>query len=113
MLTRFPLGPAGLDAGEADGGSVTLIPRFSSVRILRKTGRPRTRWVGVALRLYFYAISATWLLYAVGGALCVALQLDRGCDMATGSISNPAPAMPAAPIRRSTSSERDSTSRRL
>ncbi len=44
----------------------------------RKSGRPRTRWLGVALMLYPYAVSRTWLLYAVGLALCAAILLDRG-----------------------------------
>jgi len=44
----------------------------------RKLERPRTRWLGVALMLYPYAVSATWLLYAVGLALCAGVWLDRG-----------------------------------
>lgn len=43
----------------------------------RKAGRPKTLWIGVALMLYPYAISRTWLLYAVGAALCAGLLLDR------------------------------------
>jgi hypothetical protein len=34
--------------------------------------------MGVALMLYPYVISETWLLYLVGAALCAALYLDRG-----------------------------------
>jgi hypothetical protein len=30
-----------------------------------------TKWIGVVLMLYPYVISTTWLLYAVGAALCV------------------------------------------
>ena len=44
----------------------------------RKTVRPRTKWLGVALMFYPYAISQTWLLYVAGAALCVAVYLDRG-----------------------------------
>jgi hypothetical protein len=44
----------------------------------KKVQRARSRWLGVALMLYPYAVSATWLLYAVGAALCVALYLERG-----------------------------------
>lgn len=44
----------------------------------RKAGRRTTTWLGVALMLYPYAVSATWLLYAVGLALCAGLWLDRG-----------------------------------
>jgi chromate transport protein ChrA len=43
----------------------------------KKAQRPRTKWLGVALMLYPYAISMTWLLYVVGVALCVAVYVDR------------------------------------
>ena len=33
--------------------------------------------IGVGLMLYPYAISQTWLLYAVGVALCVGLYVTR------------------------------------
>jgi hypothetical protein len=39
-------------------------------------GRPRTKWLGVALMLYPYVIWNTWMLYAVGIALCVAVWRD-------------------------------------
>ena len=44
----------------------------------RKSGRRRTLWLGVALMFYPYAISSTWLLYAVGAALYAGVALDRG-----------------------------------
>lgn len=44
----------------------------------KKTGRPRTRWLGLALMLYPYAVSNTGWLYAVGIALCAVIALDRG-----------------------------------
>ena len=34
---------------------------------------PRVRWLGLALMLYCYVTSPTWLLYGVGIALCVAI----------------------------------------
>ena len=34
---------------------------------------PPIRWIGLALMLYGYVVSPTWLLYAVGVALCVAI----------------------------------------
>jgi hypothetical protein len=34
---------------------------------------PPIRWLGLALMLYGYVVSPTWLLYAVGVALCVAI----------------------------------------
>lgn len=43
----------------------------------RRSGRPRTTWLGVALMLYPYAVSRTWLLYAVGMALCAGVLVDR------------------------------------
>ncbi len=43
----------------------------------KRAGRPRTRWLGVALMLYPYAIAQTWLLYVVGAALCVGVFIDR------------------------------------
>jgi hypothetical protein len=43
----------------------------------RRTERPPTKWIGVALMLYPYVISSTWLLYGIGLALCVGLVLDQ------------------------------------
>lgn len=43
----------------------------------RKRGRRRTTWLGVGLMVYPYAISRTWLLYAVGVALCAGIFFDR------------------------------------
>jgi hypothetical protein len=50
---------------------------IAAFRYGRKSGRPRTLWLGVALMVYPYAISSTWLLYAVGAALCAGIVLDR------------------------------------
>ena len=36
----------------------------------RKTSRATLTWAGVALMLYPYAISQTWLLWVLGLALC-------------------------------------------
>ena len=44
----------------------------------KHNGRPRTRWLGVALMLYPYVVWQTWLLYLVGIGLCVAVWFDRG-----------------------------------
>ena len=46
-------------------------------RIGRREARPRTKWIGVGLMFYPYAVSNTWLLYAVGAALCAGLWWDR------------------------------------
>ena len=42
-----------------------------------KAGKPMTKWIGLALMLYSYATSETWMLYAVGAGLCVAMALFR------------------------------------
>ncbi len=43
----------------------------------RKNERRITMWLGVALMVYPYGISATWLLYVVGVALCAGMFFDR------------------------------------
>lgn len=35
------------------------------------------KWIGIALMLFPYAISETWLMYAVGAGLCAALFFFR------------------------------------
>ncbi len=42
----------------------------------RKTGRPRTKWLGVALMLYPYLVWNTWMLYLAGIALCAWLWVE-------------------------------------
>ncbi len=39
----------------------------------KRTQDARTKWLGVALMFYSYAVSETWQLYALGLALVVAL----------------------------------------
>ncbi|OGA98166.1 MAG: hypothetical protein A3E25_11735 [Burkholderiales bacterium RIFCSPHIGHO2_12_FULL_69_20] len=43
----------------------------------RQTERRTTTWLGVALMVYPYAVSRTWLLYVVGAALCAGVLLDQ------------------------------------
>ena len=50
---------------------------FVAYRRGKKAGRPRTKWLGVALMLYPYLTAPTLPLYLVGAALCLALYLDR------------------------------------
>jgi len=50
---------------------------FAAYRAGRKRERRLTLWLGVALMLYPYAISRTWLLYAIGIVLCAGLAFDR------------------------------------
>lgn len=51
---------------------------IAAYRYGRRSGKPRSKWLGVALMLYPYGISQTWLLYLVGAALCALLFVDRG-----------------------------------
>jgi hypothetical protein len=46
---------------------------IAAFRFGRRSGKPVTTWLGVALMLYPYAISQTWLLYLVGAGLCVGI----------------------------------------
>lgn len=43
----------------------------------RRQKKSRTLWLGVALMFYPYAVSRTWMLYAVGIALTLGVYLDR------------------------------------
>lgn len=42
----------------------------------KRRQKPRTKWLGVVLMFYPYAVADTWLLYAVGAALCAYLWWD-------------------------------------
>lgn len=46
---------------------------FAAYRSGKKAQRQTTKWLGVALMLFPYAVSQTWLLYVVGAALCAGL----------------------------------------
>jgi hypothetical protein len=59
------------------GAIVFGLVGLAAFRLGRKRGRRTTLWLGVALMVYPYAVSSTWLLYAVGLALCAGLLLDR------------------------------------
>jgi hypothetical protein len=43
---------------------------WAAFRRGRKAEKPELVWSGVALMVYPYAVSQTWLLWAVGAALC-------------------------------------------
>jgi hypothetical protein len=51
---------------------------IAAYRFGKRTGRRRSKWLGVALMLYPYVVEQTWLLYVVGVALCAAVLVDRG-----------------------------------
>lgn len=50
---------------------------FAAYRRGRRSERRTTTWLGVALMLYPYAVSRTWLLYAVGVALSAWVLADQ------------------------------------
>ncbi|MDT9000078.1 hypothetical protein RQP53_12450 [Paucibacter sp. APW11] len=50
---------------------------LAAFRLGRVRQRPRTRWLGLALMLYPYLVSQTWLLYLIGLALCAGIYTDR------------------------------------
>jgi hypothetical protein len=50
---------------------------YAAYRQGKKASLPTIKWLGVALMLYPYAVTATWLLYLVGAALCLGLYLAR------------------------------------
>ncbi len=60
------------------GAVVFGLAGIAAYRYGSKAGRPRTKWLGLALMLYPYLVSGTALLYVVGAALCMAVFLDRG-----------------------------------
>ena len=60
------------------GAIVFGIIGIAAYRYGKKTRRNATKWLGIALMLYPYAISETWLLYVVGVALCAGPYFDRG-----------------------------------
>lgn len=50
---------------------------FAAYRYGKKAGLAKPKWIGVAMMLYPYVISETWLLYAVGAGLCALLYVYR------------------------------------
>jgi len=49
---------------------------YAAYRYGKKASLQTTKWIGIVLMLYPYAISGTWLLYAVGTGLCIALYIS-------------------------------------
>ena len=69
----FTLPSAAYIVGVVMFGFAGLLAYYDGKRHARK----RERWIGIALMLYPYAISETWLLYAIGLVLCVAAWWSR------------------------------------
>ena len=49
---------------------------FAAYRYGKKMSLPATKWIGIVLMLYPYAVSATWLMYVVGAGLCLGAYLS-------------------------------------
>lgn len=43
----------------------------------KKTANNPLKWIGVALMLYPYAVSETWMLWGIGVALCAVAFFKR------------------------------------
>jgi hypothetical protein len=50
---------------------------YAAYRYGKNAAAGTTKWLGVALMLYPYLISETWLLYAIGAGLCAAVYVTR------------------------------------
>ena len=62
------------------GAIVFGIIGFVAYRHGRKSEKPVTLWLGVALMVYPYAVTGTWLLYTVGIALCAAVYFSASAS---------------------------------
>ena len=49
---------------------------YVAYRYGKKMSLQTTKWIGIALMLFPYAVSATWLLYVVGAGLCFGAYLS-------------------------------------
>ena len=59
------------------GAIIFSIIGYAGYRYGKKSGHSTPLWIGIALMVYPYVISETWLMYAVGTALCFALYMFR------------------------------------
>lgn len=55
------------------GAILFSITGYAAYRYGKKVSLNNTKWLGIALMLFPYAISETWLLYVVGACLCISL----------------------------------------
>lgn len=59
------------------GAIVFGIIGYVAYRHGKKRSIKGAKWIGIALMLFPYAISETWLMYAVGAGLCLGLFFFR------------------------------------
>ena len=59
------------------GSIVFSIFGYAAYRYGKKASRRGPFWIGIALMIYPYFIGETWIMYAVGAALCAALFVFR------------------------------------
>jgi len=59
------------------GAILFSILGYAAYRYGKKASNDTIKWSGVALMFFPYAVSDTWLLYAVGAGLCVATYVFR------------------------------------
>ena len=59
------------------GAILFSIVGFAAYRYGKKAGLGTPMWMGIVLMVYPYAISDTWLLYVIGGGLCLGLYVFR------------------------------------
>lgn len=50
---------------------------YAAYRYGKKASLGTFKWIGIALMLYPYVISETWLMYLVGAGLCAGLYAYR------------------------------------
>jgi len=50
---------------------------FAAYRYGKRASLGVPKWIGVAMMLYPYIVSETWLLYVVGAGLCIGLYIYR------------------------------------
>ena len=59
------------------GAIVFSIIGFAAYRYGKKLSLMGPKWIGIALMLYSYVTPETWMMYAAGCGLCVALYFFR------------------------------------
>ena len=76
LTTLKPLGLTLPTTSYLIGDVIFGIVGYVAYRYGKKMSLQATKWIGIALMLYPYAISATWLLYVVGTGLCIGAYLS-------------------------------------